>query len=99
MRFRHVRARSRATLAATVRARNGNAARFRYGRADRQPMSEVAARRTWLTVAEVAQRLGLHREVVRRKIRSGQIPAVRLGEHPKSHLRVDERELERWLRS
>ena len=50
-----------------------------------------------LTVAEVAERLGQSPLTVRRKIRRGVIPAVKLGKAAPSHLRVDERELEAWL--
>lgn len=53
---------------------------------------------TLLTVDEVADRLGVSRSTVRRKIRSGEIPALQLG-GPRSPLRVDERELQDWLYS
>lgn len=53
---------------------------------------------TLLTVDETAALLGVHPMTVRRKIRSGEIPALRLG-GPRSAIRVDAVELERWLRS
>jgi excisionase family DNA binding protein len=52
-----------------------------------------------LAVPEVAVRTGLGISTVRRKIAQGEIPAVRLGSKAGSSVRVDERELERWLYS
>jgi excisionase family DNA binding protein len=49
-----------------------------------------------LTVREVADRLGVHEQTVRRKIHSGVLPAVRLGARG-TPLRIDADELERWL--
>lgn len=51
-----------------------------------------------LTVHEAAERLGQHEETVRRKIREGTIPALRLGHGPRAPIRVDEDELDAWLR-
>jgi excisionase family DNA binding protein len=49
-------------------------------------------------VKETASRLFLHPQTVRAKIRTGEIPAVRLG--PKgTSVRVDPRELDQWLYS
>jgi excisionase family DNA binding protein len=50
-----------------------------------------------LTVGEVALRLRQSERTVRDKIASGALPAVRIGEGPRAPLRVDARELERWL--
>ena len=50
-----------------------------------------------LTVAETALRLRQSEEVVRRKIRQGTIPALRLGDGPRAPVRVSSRELEEWL--
>jgi excisionase family DNA binding protein len=50
-----------------------------------------------LAVPEVAVRTGLGISTVRRKIREGEIPALRVGNKPGSSIRVDEVELERWL--
>ena len=49
-----------------------------------------------LTVPETAALLRQHRTTVYRKIRSGEIPSVRLGEGA-SALRVPEGELRKWL--
>jgi excisionase family DNA binding protein len=49
-----------------------------------------------LTVDEVATRIGQSRWTVYRKIATGQLPAVRLGDG-RSALRVSEASLERWL--
>ncbi len=46
-----------------------------------------------LTVAETAERLRQSQETVRRKIREGVIPAIRLGAGPRAPLRVDDQEL------
>ena len=46
-----------------------------------------------LTVNEVAQRLRLHEMTVRRQIRSGQLPAVRVGRR----IRVREEDLEAFM--
>jgi excisionase family DNA binding protein len=50
-----------------------------------------------LRVPEVAERLRCSDEVVRRKIRSGDLPGVRLGSGPRAPLRVPADQLERWL--
>jgi excisionase family DNA binding protein len=58
--------------------------------------SATLQRPKWLSVKEVALRLGIHEQSVRRKIASGEIPALQLG-GPGCALRVLEDELERWL--
>jgi excisionase family DNA binding protein len=49
-----------------------------------------------LTVAEVAGRLRCSEPTVRRRIRAGEIPAVKLGQG-RSAIRVDAAELDDWL--
>jgi excisionase family DNA binding protein len=49
-----------------------------------------------LTVAEVAGRLRCSEPTVRRRIRAGEIPAVKLG-RGRSAIRIDTAELEGWL--
>jgi excisionase family DNA binding protein len=49
-----------------------------------------------LTVAEVAERLRCSEPTVRRRIRDGQIPAVKLGQD-RSVIRIDAAELNNWL--
>ena len=49
-----------------------------------------------LTVAEVAQQLRCSEPTVRRRVRDGQIPAVKLG-HGRSIIRIDAAELTDWL--
>ena len=50
-----------------------------------------------LTTAQVARRLKQSEEVVRRKARSGELPAFRLGSGPRAPLRFDAAELTEWL--
>jgi excisionase family DNA binding protein len=50
-----------------------------------------------LTVREVAERLNLSTKQVRRRIVSGDLPAVRLGPEQNAQLRVDERELKQFV--
>jgi excisionase family DNA binding protein len=50
-----------------------------------------------LTVDEVASRLRLSRGTVYRKVREGTLPALRLGNNGHDAIRVDGRELDRWL--
>lgn len=50
-----------------------------------------------LTVAQVAAELGEHPETVRTRLRRREIPAVRLGNSPRGHLRVDSRDLARFI--
>lgn len=50
-----------------------------------------------LRVSEVAARLRCSPEVVRRKIRSGELPGLRLGSGRRAPLRVPADELEAWL--
>ena len=59
-------------------------------------MSTTASIATeFLTVAEVARRLRVHEATIYRKITSGELPALRLGEH--GPLRIPADELEAWL--
>jgi excisionase family DNA binding protein len=50
-----------------------------------------------LSLAEVAQRLGCSTQTVRRRVRAGQLPAIRLGPDWRHPLRVNEAEFEAWL--
>jgi excisionase family DNA binding protein len=59
-------------------------------------MISKVTRHELLSRAEVAERLGVTRQTVYRKIHSGQMPALRLGGEL-GPLRVDAAELERWL--
>jgi excisionase family DNA binding protein len=53
-----------------------------------------------LTVAEVAARLGLHKETIYARIKSGDLPAFRTTSlNKRSALRIDEAELDAWLES
>jgi excisionase family DNA binding protein len=58
--------------------------------------SATLQRPMWLSVKEVALRLGIHEQSVRRKIAAGEIPAMQLG-GPGCALRVLEDELSSWL--
>jgi excisionase family DNA binding protein len=59
-------------------------------------MTLIDVQRRLLTVSDVAERLGVSRRTVERKIKLGEIPALQLGGNW-SPIRVDERELEEWL--
>jgi excisionase family DNA binding protein len=50
---------------------------------------------TLLSPTEVAELLGVHRASVYRRINSGELPAIRLGEDGPLRIRSDE--LEAWL--
>lgn len=50
----------------------------------------------FLSIAEVASRLGVAPVTVRRKIETGELPAVQLG-GPGSTIRIPRRALEAWL--
>ncbi len=50
-----------------------------------------------LTTHQVARRLGLGEDSVRRKLREGVLPGLRLGSSNRSQYRVREDELQRWL--
>jgi excisionase family DNA binding protein len=52
--------------------------------------------REYLTVAEVAAELSCSEPTVRRRIRAGELPAVRLGGHG-SGVRIPRAALEAWL--
>jgi excisionase family DNA binding protein len=53
------------------------------------------ATRTLLSPAEVAELLGVHRASVYRRINSGELAAIRLGEDGPLRIRSDQ--LEEWL--
>ena len=50
-----------------------------------------------LTVDETARMLGVSPATVRRRIRAGEIPALKLGRGPAAPVRVDADELREWL--
>lgn len=60
-------------------------------------MSEIA-REEWLTVPDVAKRLIVSEETVRRWIRSGALPVLDLG-GPKVGYRIREADLESFLKA
>jgi excisionase family DNA binding protein len=60
-------------------------------------MKSQAVEPDLLRVPEVAERLRVSPEVVRRKIRSGELPGLRLGSGRRAPLRVDRAELDAWL--
>ncbi len=60
-------------------------------------MHTAAYPRELLTVGQVARRLSVSVDTVRRRIRSGELRAVRLGGNERAPLRVDPVELEQWL--
>ncbi len=62
-----------------------------------QIMKAEAVEPELLRVGEVAARLRCTPEVVRRKIRSGELPALRLGRGRRAPLRVPADELDAWL--
>lgn len=51
-----------------------------------------------MTTDEVAQRLNVNRKTVYRLLYAGEIPYVKLASRGRGALRVDELELERWIR-
>ena len=53
--------------------------------------------RPLLTLPEVADRLRVSVKTVRRRIESGELPAVRLGTGSHAPVRVDAAELHEWL--
>jgi excisionase family DNA binding protein len=50
-----------------------------------------------LTVDEAAATLRVSKWSIYRLVESGQLPALRLGNGPRTPIRVDDEELERWL--
>jgi excisionase family DNA binding protein len=61
------------------------------------PVASKPARPELLTVGETAELLRCSEESVRRKVRSGELPAYHLGP-PGSAIRVPRAELVAWLR-
>jgi excisionase family DNA binding protein len=59
-------------------------------------MSLVDVQRRLITIDQAAERLGLSRRTVERKIEQGLIPALQLGGKGTA-IRIDERELAEWL--
>jgi excisionase family DNA binding protein len=57
------------------------------------------SRPEYLTVEEVSGLLKLGESTVRRRIRTGEIPAVRLASRGRGLVRVPRDELEQWLRA
>jgi excisionase family DNA binding protein len=62
-------------------------------------MKQQSVESELLRVPEVAERLRCTDEVVRRKIRSGELPGLRLGSGRRAPLRVERGELDAWLES
>jgi len=56
-------------------------------------MSITEQRPPLLTIADTAVRLQLSEHTIRRRIASGELPAVRLG----ARIRIDQDDLEQWL--
>ena len=52
-----------------------------------------------MTVSQVAERLQLSEVSIRRKIRDGEIPAVKLASAGRAAVRIPEDGLEAWLQS
>ena len=50
-----------------------------------------------VTVHEVAARLGQTEQTIRRKVRAGELPGVRIGQGPRAPLRVPSGFLDAWL--
>jgi excisionase family DNA binding protein len=59
-------------------------------------MSLLDVQRRLITIDQAAERLGLSRRTVERKIEQGVIPALQLGGRGTA-IRIDERELAGWL--
>jgi excisionase family DNA binding protein len=58
--------------------------------------TETAAKHEFLTVGEAADLLGCNHQTVRRKIRSGDLPAVQFGGRG-SHIRIPRAAFDAWL--
>ena len=56
-------------------------------------MSITEQQRPLLTIADTAARLNLSEHTIRRRIASGELPAVRLG----ALIRIDPDDLDQWL--
>jgi excisionase family DNA binding protein len=52
----------------------------------------------WLKIDEAAKLVGLGRRTIERYVQSGEIPHGRVGRGPKARIRIEQRELEAWLR-
>ena len=52
-----------------------------------------------LTMNETAARLHVSRRTIKRMLDDGRLEAFRLGDGPKSHVRVDADALDEWLHS
>ncbi len=59
----------------------------------------MSVRTSYLTVATVAERLSVSELTVRRKIRNGEIPAVRLASAGRGAVRIPSDGLDSWLQS
>ena len=58
---------------------------------------DTIALKELLTVAETAELLGVSKKTVRRRVRDGSLPAVRLGGAPHFPIRIPQSELRTWL--
>ena len=56
-------------------------------------MATLTQPRPLLTIPDAAFRLALSEKTIRRRVASGELPAVRLG----ARIRIDQDDLERWL--
>jgi excisionase family DNA binding protein len=52
-----------------------------------------------LTIREAARQAHVSESTLRRRIRDGEVPAIRVGSNRKAPLRLDPGEFDTWLRS
>jgi excisionase family DNA binding protein len=60
-------------------------------------LNQTRSSETLLTVKQAASRLQVSKWTVYRRVADGQLPAVKLGEAPRSPIRIIEREFDLWL--
>jgi excisionase family DNA binding protein len=53
--------------------------------------------RRFLSVTEISQLTGIDASLIRRAIKSGELPAIQLSSAANSKMRVDRDDLQRWL--
>jgi excisionase family DNA binding protein len=61
------------------------------------PTDQTKFQRRFLSVREVSQLTGIDASLIRKAIKSGELPAIQLSSAANSKMRIDRDDFQRWL--